>query len=289
MPSFSRGLLWDKLLSSSHSTSHFLCLSSSIHLRASLLSLLIQCWKMSSQILLGRILADGLMHKWWEEEQTHRLWVCACTTVWLSACMCAFVFVECVHCMCDVCLCVWLCHISATSHAGVSASQARIEDTPCYFIIYQSMLYEGSWCNVPPRGFYFWNNTLWHVHVNKCVIYYYLIQSLCFCCQLLKHANDSTHEAFIFTIFNSLEAWRICPGNNPPVQRKCCILYFYSYLLWIKQIVLVMIAADAERQKRHWQKLIFHLKTAQWKRWPYAHMATVLLNQMPKHKYNTNI
>lgn len=149
-----------------------------------------------------------------------------CASVWLSVCMCAFMSVECVHCMCHVCLCVWLSHISATSHAGVSASQARIEDTPCYFIIYQSMLYEGSWCNVPPRGFYFWNNTLWHVHVNKCVIYYYLIQSLCFCCQLLNHANDSTHEAFTFTIFNSLEAWKICPGNDPPAHRKGCILHF---------------------------------------------------------------
>lgn len=35
-----------------------------------------------------------------------------------------------------------LSHIYATSHASASASQARIEDMPCYFVIYQSRVKE---------------------------------------------------------------------------------------------------------------------------------------------------
>lgn len=60
-------------------------------LRASLLLLLIQCWKMSSQILLERILADGLKHKnSGVEAQTHslhRLYDCQRVCASLSAVM----------------------------------------------------------------------------------------------------------------------------------------------------------------------------------------------------------
>lgn len=86
----------------------FHCLSSSIHQCASLLSLLIQCWKMSSQILLERILADGLKHKWWGKERTRRLRAHICTATWLSVC---------VHWglrVC-VCVCVWL-HLESHLH-----------------------------------------------------------------------------------------------------------------------------------------------------------------------------
>jgi len=86
---------------------------------------------------------------------------------------------------------------TAGSHASVSASQARIEDVPCYFIVCQSMQCEGSWCNVPLRGFYFWNNAVWQVHMNKCVIRYFPIQSFfCFSWQLRKQRKDSVDESF---------------------------------------------------------------------------------------------
>lgn len=163
----------------------FHCLSSSIHQCASLLSLLIQCWKMSSQILLERILADGLKHKWWGKERTRRLRAHICTATWLSVC---------VHWGLRVCVCVSgfiLSHIYTTSHASISASQARIEDMPCYFYYLpiqaarRRLMQRGA-----QRLLLFKNNTLWHLHINKCVIHDYLIQPLCSRCQLLKKSND---------------------------------------------------------------------------------------------------
>ena len=196
MSSSNHGLLWTSCFLPPSLTPYSLPMSRSHSLgeaiRASLLSLLIQCWKMSSQILLERVLADGLRHKWWGGKDKRGLRLCVCTTVWLSVC---------VHVCLQWCMHVYvsdlfLSHIHATSHISECASQAKIKDMPCYFIIYQSILYEGGWCNVLPRGFDFWNNILWHVHINKCIIYYYLSQSLCFRRQLSKQGNDSTYESF---------------------------------------------------------------------------------------------
>ena len=152
------------------------CVSSAASIRANLLSLLIQCWKMSTQILLERILADGLKHKWWGGrggcEQTCSLRPCDCKTVGV----CAYTLQLCLHMCVHVFAFVWS-HISATSHASLSASQARIEDMPSCFIIHQSML-----CMLmhsTTKGFYF-KKKKWHVRINKSVMRCYLIQSLCF-------------------------------------------------------------------------------------------------------------
>lgn len=111
MSSSTRGLLWSCFHPPPLSLSYFLCLSSSVRLRASLLSLLIQCWKMSSQILLERILADGLKHKWWGGQtqawsaQSARLYDCQCVCASLFAVMHRY-----------VCAWAWLCLESHKRH-----------------------------------------------------------------------------------------------------------------------------------------------------------------------------